>query len=454
MFRSQDKDAAGPEEAVVQVVRENLHPLTGDATDYDPLLNLIGDARFVLLGEASHGTREFYSARADITMRLIQEKGFNAVAVEADWPDAHRVDCYVRGRNEDASAEQALSSFERFPQWMWRNTVVRNFIGRLRAHNSGLPTGELNVGFYGIDLYSLHSSMDAVLNYLRRVDPDAAAAAVERYSCFDHSGGDPQYYGQSVAFGANTSCEEEVVAQLIDLRMKAYEYVRRDSHSAEDDFFNAEMNAALVRDAEKYYRGMFKGRVNTWNLRDTHMADTLDALERHIAGQGRLPKIVVWAHNSHLGDARATEMGEGGELNVGQLVRERHGAESFLVGFTTHTGTVTAATNWGDLPEKKQVRPSTSGSYEEILHAAGAPRYLLSLRDEAIRDTLEKPRLERAIGVIYRPQTERVSHYFEARLSKQFDAVVHFDSTTAVQPIDPHPEFPAEDLPDTYPSGL
>ncbi len=446
-------DSGEADTALIENIRTKLHPLTGDAADLDPVLHSIGDAPLVLLGEASHGTSEFYSARAELTMRLVREKGFNAVAVEADWPDAHRVDCYIRGRGNDRTAEEALRSFERFPTWMWRNTVVQELVGRLRAHNDGLAEGVPKVGFYGIDLYSMHSSAEAVLNYLRRVDPDAAKQAQERYSCFDHAGGDPQYYGQAVAFKMKGSCEQEVVAQLIDLRHKAFEYANRNGQAAEEDFFNAEMNAALVRDAEKYYRGMFSGRVNTWNLRDQHMADTLDALRAHLQQQGQSGKIIVWAHNSHLGDARATEMGEQGEWNVGQLMRERHGNEAVLLGFTTYTGTVTATTNWGETPQRKHVRRGLPGSLEDLLHSLGSPRFFLELRDPQVRAAFEKPLLQRAIGVIYRPDTERQSHYFQTRTSAQFDGLLHFDETSAVEPLERNPHWDREG-PDTFPSGL
>jgi erythromycin esterase-like protein len=437
-----------------KAIRLALHPLSGAAADFDPLLEMIGDARFVLLGEASHGTAEFYEARADITMRLVTEKGFNAVAVEADWPDAHRINCYLRARGSDTTADDALSDFQRFPLWMWRNTTIKEFIGRLRAHNEALPNSALKVGFYGLDLYSLHSSVNAVLSYLHKVDPTAAAQARERYSCFENYGREPQLYGQAVAFEIAPSCEDEVVQQLIELRHRAYDYARRDGRLAEDDFFNAEMNARVVQNAEQYYRSMFRGRNSTWNLRDTHMADTLDALVAHLEKQGLPGKVAVWAHNSHLGDAGATQMGEDGELNLGQLTRQRHSRDTVLIGFSTYTGTVTAATNWDEPAQRKNVRPGLPGSVEELMHHAGAPRFLLNLRDSAIRDTIPPRLLERAIGVIYRPQTERHSHYFFTRLASQFDALLHFDETTALEPLDLTPGWEQGEFPDTYPSGL
>jgi erythromycin esterase-like protein len=442
--------AGGEPARLAMAAREAAIPLEGPDGPYGELLETIGEARFVLLGEASHGTSDFYRARAAITKRLIEEKGFAAVAVEADWPDAYRVNRWVRGGGEDGSPDAALGGFERFPTWMWRNADVLDFVAWLRRHNDAVVDEPARAGFYGLDLYSLGLSMRAVLEYLDRVDPEAARRARYRYSCFDHFGEDPQAYGYAAGFGLEESCEQQVVAQLVELRRAAADYARRDGRVAADELFYAEQNARLVQNAERYYRAMFQGRVSSWNLRDRHMAETLQALVRHLDRPGRPARIVVWAHNSHLGDARATEMGEAGELNVGQLVRERCGHDAVLVGFTTHTGTVTAASEWDGPAEKKRVRPALPGSWEAIFHATGVPRFLLPVRG---RSDLTAPRLERAIGVIYRPETERASHYFHARLSQQFDAVLHFDETEAVRPLErsavPQPE-PAE----TYPSGL
>jgi erythromycin esterase-like protein len=441
---------------VAKVIRDNLHPLTGASSDFDPLLGQIGEAHFVLLGEASHGTHEFYHQRAQITKRLIQEKGFNAVAVEADWPDAYRVNRYVRGAGDDAETIDALVGFKRFPTWMWRNADVLDFIGWLRAHNDEL-TGVNKAGFYGLDLYSLHASIEAVLSYLVKVDPEAAKRARYRYSCFEHFGENTQAYGYAAAFGLTESCENEVVSQLIDLRRRAAEYASRDGRVAADDLFFAEQNARLVKNAEEYYRSMFRGSVSSWNLRDRHMAETLQALVSHLETQGQPAKVVVWEHNSHLGDARATEMGERGELNVGQLVRERYGRDAMLVGFSTYTGTVTAASDWDAPAERKRVRPALKDSYEALFHEIGIPRFLISWNShDALASALSDPRLERAIGVIYRPETERQSHYFYARLSDQFDAVLHFDETRAVEPLERSAEWssieaePAE----TFPFGV
>jgi erythromycin esterase-like protein len=416
----------------VDTLREAALPLAGSPKDFDPLLDAIGDARLVLIGEASHGTHDFYRVRAEITKRLLAERSFGAVAIEGDWPDTWRVNRYVRGRGDDPDASEALAGFRRFPTWMWRNADVLDFVGWLRAYNQG--KGEAAAGFYGLDLYSLHASMEAVLEYLEKVDPAAARRARERYACFDHFGEDVQAYGYRAGFGLTESCENDVVAQLVELRRRAADYAARDGRVAEDDYFQAEQNARLVRNAEAYYRSMFQGRVSSWNLRDTHMADTLDALVAHHARQGRSPKVVVWAHNSHVGDARATQMGREGELNLGQLARERHPGEAFLVGFSTHTGTVTAATDWAAPAERKHVRPSLPGSYERLFHDTGRSRFLLLSPDEV--PAVQDPRLQRAIGVIYRPETERQSHYLEARVGRQFDAVLHYDVTRAVESLD------------------
>jgi erythromycin esterase-like protein len=441
--------------ALVKALRETAYPLAGSARDYDPLIGRIGEARFALLGEASHGTHEFYCERAEITKRLITEKKFAAVAVEADWPDAYRLNRYVRGASDDVDAVEALADFRRFPTWMWRNAVVVEFIEWLRSYNDALPPGAEKVGFYGLDLYSLHASMKAVLRYLEKVDPEAAKQARERYSCFDHVGEDTQAYGLLTRLNLSKSCEEEVVSQLVELQRRASDYVRSGGRLAEDEQFYAEQNARLVKNAEAYYRSVFLEEISSWNLRDRHMAETLDALVAHLGRKGRRAKLAVWEHNSHLGDARATEMGQRGELNVGQLVREKYGNEAVLVGFTTHHGTVTAASDWGKSAGRKRVRPALAGSYEALFHTAGRDRFLLMLNDsDAMAQQLGAPRLERAIGVIYRPETERQSHYFRARLAEQFDAVLHFDETHAVKPLETTEEWEAGELPETFPFAV
>jgi erythromycin esterase-like protein len=439
----------------IKAVRQAAHPLTGAKEDYDKLLELVGDAPFVLLGEASHGTHDFYRERAQITKRLILEKGFSAVAVEADWPDAYRVNRYVRGLGTDRDGDAALGGFKRFPTWMWRNTDVLEFVEWLRGHNDTISLLEMNVGFYGLDLYSLFSSMEAVLGYLHKVDPEGEQRARYRYSCFDQFGENTQAYGYSANFGLAESCEDEVVSQLVELRNRAVEYASRDGNVASDEFFFAEQNARLVKNAEEYYRSMFRQRESSWNLRDRHMADTLEHLVGFLTGLGKRAKIIVWEHNSHLGDARATEMGENAEINVGQLVRERYHEQAVLVGLTTYQGTVTAASDWGAPAERKRVRPALAESYESLFHEATPEDFFLDLRDPKLA-VLRKPRrLERAIGVVYRPETERASHYFHADLPAQFDAILHFDATQEVKPLETVTARKKDhEVPETFPSGV
>jgi erythromycin esterase-like protein len=435
-------------------LRQAVRPVTGSAEDYDALLDLIGDARVVLLGEASHGTHEFYRERASITRRLIEEKGFVAVAVEADWPDAYRVNRWVRWAGNDRTALDALDDFQRFPRWMWRNRDVLSFTEWLRRHNESRRTDQ-RVGFYGLDLYSLFRSMEAVIGFLEQVAPEAARRARYRYSCFEDFGEDAQAYGYAAEFGLDRSCEDQAVQQLLDLQRHAAELAQRDGWIPEDELFYAEQNARLVKNAEQYYRTMFRGRISSWNLRDRHMAETLEALIGHFERKGIPSKVVVWEHNSHIGDARATTMGDSGELNVGQLARERFGDDSVLVGFSTYTGTVTAASDWDAPAERKRVRPGMPGSWEALFHGVGLPDFVLPMRgDPHLIAALNQIRLERAIGVIYRPESERVSHYFEARLPRQFDAVIHFDQTGAVEPLDRTPGWDTGEPPETFPTGL
>ena len=449
--------AQGPTE-VAAVGSEAISAPDG-VPDDDALLDLVGDARLVLIGEASHGTHEFYAARARMTQRLIEEKGFCAVAAEADWPDAYRVDRYVRGRGDDPTAEAALRGFERFPSWMWRNTAVVDFVGWLREHNDRVGGGErAKAGFYGLDLYSLHRSAHEVIAYLEGVDPAAAARARRRYACFDHvSGSDGQAYGFAAAFGAGDVCEQEVVEQLVDLQRHALDYARRAGLPAQDELFYAEQNARTVKAAEAYYRAMFSGRASSWNLRDRHMADTLDALAVHLSRRhrGHPARTVMWAHNSHLGDARATEGAANGELNVGQLVRERHPRDCCLIGFTTYTGTVTAADDWEGPAERKRVRPALADSVEELFHEVGEKGFLVRFgAASAAARALRPPHLQRAIGVIYRPETERQSHYFRARVADQFDAVIHVDDTRAVEPLERTAAWERGEVPETYPFAV
>ena len=362
----------------------------------------------------------------------------------------------MRGQGGAVNSEQALAGFKRFPTWMWRNTDVVSFIDWLRSYNDTLLSRVPAVGFYGLDLYSLFTSINEVLHYLDKTDPEAARRARARYACFDHFEEDSQRYGYSAGFGMSPSCEDGVVAQLRDLNARAADYLRNDGLEAADALFYAQQNARLVVNAEHYYRNMFRGRISSWNLRDRHMADTLDALARHLEkANGKPAKIVVWEHNSHVGDARATEVGAQGEWNVGQLAREMYGDETFLIGFTTYDGTVTAASDWDAPAERKRVRPALPGSIEDAFHNTGIRRFMLPLRGEnpAAR-ALSDSKLERAIGVIYLPESERRSHYFHANLARQFDAVLHFDETHAVEPLERTARWRTGEAPETYPSGM
>ncbi|MCP3135999.1 erythromycin esterase family protein [Pyxidicoccus xibeiensis] len=435
--------------ALLEGIRAAALPVTGHPADLEPLIEAMADARFVLLGEATHGTHEFYKARAAITRRLIAHHGFTAVAVEADWPDALRVNAFVQGDGRDTSANGALGDFQRFPRWMWRNREIEELVTWMRAHNASLPR-EKRAGFYGLDLYSLHASMRAVVAYLESVDPDAAQRARERYACIEHFGEEPQVYGRAAAYGDSDTCEKAVRAQLEELQR------RPPLKGADEDArFFAEQNARLAVNAEAYYRSMYAGRHESWNLRDTHMADTVDALAAHLSRQGRQSRIIIWAHNSHLGDARATHLGDQGELNLGQLMRERHGDTAYNLGFTTYTGVVIAAHEWDEPGLRRRIQPAMPGSYEHLFHEVGLPAFLLRMKDlgEAAGGLRER-RLERAIGVVYAPRTERWSHYFHADLAEQFDAVLHYDETRALRPLDADSGHEEEDAPDTYPFGL
>ncbi len=428
------------------LLRESVEPLDGiESADLRPLAGRMAGARVVLLGEATHGTSEFYRMRARLTRELVEHHGFEIVAVESDWPDAARIDRYVRHLGPSSSPWRP---FTRFPTWMWRNEEVRNFAEWMRRHNAGVRDPERRVSFSGLDLYSLFASADAVVRYLDTVDPEAARIARERYGTLTPWQADPASYGRAVISGGFQSREAEVVKVLVDLLEQRLAYAARDG----ERLFDAVQNARVVASAERYYRVMYQGNVASWNLRDQHMFDTLSAL---LAFRGPGSRAVVWAHNSHLGDASATEMGVRGEHNVGQLCRRSLGAEAYLLGFGTDHGSVIAASDWGGPTEVKTVRPADPRSYEAVCHQTDLPAFVLPLREnrrQSVRDELTAPRLERAIGVIYRPETELLSHYFQASLAKQFDAWVWFDETSAVHPLSPGPLEPG--LPETYPFGV
>jgi erythromycin esterase-like protein len=442
-------------ESTVDVISEKAEALVGAPDDFNSVIDLIGDARFVLIGEASHGTHEFYRIRVQISKILITQRGFSAVAVEADWPDAYRVNRFVRGAGKDSDSVEALSGFQRFPQWMWRNADVLDFVGWLREHNDQQAFEDRKCGFYGLDLYSLHASIESVLAYLSKIDPEAAKRARHYYSCFEHFGKDPTAYAYRTGFGLTANCEQPVIKQLVELRRKAMDYLQRDGQVAADAYFCAEQNALVVRNAEEYYRNMFRRDVSSWNLRDTHMMESLVRLTDHLSRDKTPAKVIVWAHNSHLGDARATQMSERGELNLGQLVREHFGKEAVSIGFTTYDGTVTAASDWDAPAERKNVLPAHRESYEALFHQVDVPNFFLGVRDDAdVATALRNERLERAIGVIYRPETELMSHYFHARLPDQFDAILHYDHTRAVEPLERTAEWEAGEVEETFPSGL
>jgi erythromycin esterase-like protein len=442
-------------EHIARRIIDGIAPLTSAPGDYDALLEAIGDAPYVLLGEASHGTHEFYRERAIVTQRLIVEQGFNAVAVEADWPDAYRVNRFVRARSDDVEAVDALADFQRFPTWMWRNADVLDFIGWLRDHNDGLRKDAGKTGFYGLDLYSLRASIDAVIAYLEKVDPSAAERARRRYSCFELFGPDVESYAYAVSKGLFASCENAVVAELMELRSRAAELAARDGRLADDDFFYAEENARVAKNAERYYRTMLDPHVSSWNFRDLHMVETLERLTAFLHRCAGHAKVVVWAHNSHLGDASATDMRLRGEFNIGQLMRQRHPMLTYHLGFTTYAGTVTAASNWHAAAQRKTLRRACDGSYEAIFHSTNVPRFFVDLRSETPAiEALRGPFLERAVGVIYKPESERLSHYFHASLPEQFDGVLHLDHTRAVEPLERTPEWQSGEVVETYPSGL
>jgi len=429
-----------------ELIREAAEPLP-DVEDpaFGDWFDRFADARVVLLGEASHGTSEFYRARAAITQRLITEHGFNIVAVEADWPDAASIDRYVRHRpRRDGDEEEA---FKRFPTWMWRNHEVDAFVRWLRRHNEGRELGDM-AGFYGLDLYNLSGSIRAVIDFLDEADPEAAKLARERYGCLQPWREDPAAYGRMALSEGYGRCEVGAIEMLRELMARRMDCMGEEC----EDWLDAAANARLIRNAEQYYRAMYQGSAESWNLRDTHMFETLCQL---LDAKGPDAKAVVWAHNSHIGNAAHTEMGQvRKELNIGQLTKEKFGDAARLIGFGTHSGTVAAADNWDEPMEVMDVRPSLAGSYERLCHDSGVPRFLLDLRhgvNAAVAEALAEPRLERFIGVIYRPQTERWSHYAEATLPGQYDAWVWFDETGAVTPL-PGEQLPGED--ETYPFGL
>jgi erythromycin esterase-like protein len=421
--------AVGPDkEAVTDEVAAVAVPLEGAPRDFDRLVEAMAAADFVLIGEASHGTEEFYRTRAALTQRLIAEHGFRGVVIEGDWPAAYRVDRAVRGAVEDGDP---LGDFTRFPTWMWRNTAVRDFVGWLDGHNAAGP----EAGFYGMDLYTPRRSFDEVIAYLERVDPAAAEVARTRRACFQEGELDePERYGWRTSRGSvAASCRDEVLAQLRDLEAR-----EPTDAAAREDWFNAVQNARVVSGAERYFTVATGGAGSSWNVRDTHMVEMVNAIRAHLGRDGAPAKLVIWAHNSHVGDARATEREQEAEVNLGQLLRQQHGEDRvFLLGFTTYQGTVMAARDWNQPGQVREVQPALENSYEDAFHDTGIPRFLLMLLEHArALPSLREDRLHRAIGVVYLPETERASHYYSTRMLEQFDAVIHYDVSRAVEPLD------------------
>lgn len=434
------------------LIRRNANEIMDSPDDFNSLLESIGDSHFVLLGESTHGTHEFYKAKAQITIRLIEEKGFNAVAVEADWPDAYRVNRYVRSISDDSDPMSALNDFARFPAWVWRNSDVSDFISILKYYNENRKPEDM-VGFYGLDLFNQKSSINAVINYLDRVDHGSAEIARKRYGCFGtHGPGieDLQLHLKNVP----ADCINQAILQLEQIRCKGIEYVKKGGFALEEELFYAEQNARLTLDAEVYYRALLTDQVLSWNLREKYLTDTLEALANHLS-RYKDPKIVVWVHNFHAGDISATEYKNSGRQNMGLLIRQRFGDDAFLAGFFTHTGTVSAASFWGGPVEKKKIAPSIGESFENLFHRSEIPSFYLLLRNNSQLSFLEHNRLQRAIGIIYKPEEERKKNYFQSSLFNQFDAVMHFDNTVAIQPFERNARWDeGQSLADTFDSGF
>ncbi len=432
-------------------IRKSTVLLKKEHENFDSVIDLVGNSRFVLLGEATHGSKEFYQIRAAISRRLIKEKGFTAIAVEADFPDTYRINQFIKGSGSDTQATDSLGEFKRFPRWMWRNTEIVKFVDFLRKYNSELPL-EQRIGFYGLDLYSMYSSIHAVVSYLNNVDHEAANKAKRRYECFEQYGKEEDSYGIAMSY-INKSCQQAAVTQLKELYNDKFQMLNKNPMEKEELFF-AQQNARLAKNAEQYYREMFSGKTNTWNLRDQHMAEMLEHISNHLENNFGSGKVIVWAHNSHIGDARATDMKLEGELNLGQIMREKYNQDSVLIGFTTNNGTVSAASSWGGDVERKNISLALHGSYEDLFRHVG-DYFLLNLKKlpDNLND-LKAPRLQRAIGVIYRPQSERISHYFFANIADQFDAVIHVNTTNALEPLDNSHLWICGEIPQTYESGL
>lgn len=429
-------------------------PINPEDPALDSLIDRCHGMDVVLIGESTHGTHEFQALRAAITARLITTAGFNTIAIEADWPATRRLHRHTLGSDGGGNAADALAGFRRFPQWLWRNSDMLDFVGWLRQHNAPLPEN-LKTHIHGLDLYSMNESIHEVVDYLHRIDPAEAHRFARRYACFDHFGGDTRRYGLFAGTGISRHCEEEVVGALAELRMKKASLLAWDGDAADEAFFSAERNAAAVADAESYYRTMFRGDIHSWNLRDRHMMDTLLAVvERRKARHGHVA-TVVWAHNSHVGDASATTMGRRGEFSLGELARNHFGDRALLVGLTTSRGTVTAADDWDAPARRMELLPPLAHSCEIAFQRTGIPAFLLDFdAHPPVAEALSSPLLQRAIGVVYQRDSERSSHYLTADTAKQFDVLVHIDETRALEPLETAPSMESVEVEETYPTGV
>ena len=426
--------------------------------DFEKLIEVLKNHKIIMLGESTHGTHEFYKARIELTKELIKNHKITAITLEGDWPSVYKINKYVQGSSPKDTAFSSLSSIDQFPLWMWRNKDFLEFVIWLYEHNTQLEQKN-RIGIFGLDLYSLHKSALEVIKYLEKVDPKESELAKQRYNCFDKFGFDMQNYGYLTTQNLAPDCQKEIVEQLVSLQEKSHEYLKDDGFVKQEELFCAEQNSIVVKNAETYYKSLFFGGSNiSWNIRDSHMMNTLKFLYDHQKNQAKDPKIIVWAHNSHIGDCRATQFADDGQINIGQLAREYFGNKVFLLGFMTYQGTVSAASEWGAQVERKIVRPGISESYEKLFHELARPEQSRRADTDLLifSDKLSEldPMLQRAIGVIYKPETERFSHYFLTDLKKQFNALIYYDYTIAVEPLEKTAEWEKGEMPATYPFGI
>lgn len=430
---------------IIELIKRTSSPLE-NSEDLDPLIDYIGDAKYVLLGEASHGTHEYYVWRAKITQRLIQEKGFSFVGVEGDWPDCYRLNRFAKGYlNSEKDVYDVLDKFNRWPTWMWANWEIAAFIDWLKVFNENLPADK-RIGFYGLDVYSFRESMNSIIQYLEKNDPEALKVAKKAMECFEPYGdNEGQSYARASALVPEL-CEKEVVNLLAEIINKAENY-----NSDAENVMSTEQNAHIARDAEKYYRAMIKRGPASWNIRDRHMVSTIDRLMKY---HGNDAKTIVWEHNTHIGDARATDMASEGMVNVGQLLREQYSKEGVVaVGFGSYKGSVIAGRNWGDEMRKIKVPEAIEGSWENIFHQACKGENRMLLFDKIKEEQCIAPPIDhRAIGVVYNPEHERFGNYVPSILPKRYDAFIFLDETTALHPI--HIEPAGNQIPETYPFGM